>query len=218
MYKHLSEFIEKRYKVNDIALKELTPAFITDFELFLKTEKNHCNNTVWSYMMPFRKIIYMAVNNGLLQRDLFFAYSITKEETKRGFLTKEEIKHLINGTFKKPSYTLLRDLFIFCTFMELSWTYMANLTKTNLQTAFDGYLWLNTNRQKTGVETNIQLLNIAKHITEKYDGISEGDKFLTVPCYANYKNSIKVIAKRCGTEKNVTWHSCRHSYATTIRL
>ena len=63
VYKHLAEFIEKRYKVSDIALKELTPAFITDFELFLRVEKNHCNNTVWSYMMPFRKIIYMAVNN-----------------------------------------------------------------------------------------------------------------------------------------------------------
>lgn len=104
MYKHLSEFVEKRYKVSDIAFKELTPAFITDFELFLRVEKNHCNNTVWSYMMPFRKIIYMAVNNGLLQRDPFFAYSITKEETKRGFLTQEEITLLINGTFKKKSY------------------------------------------------------------------------------------------------------------------
>ena len=39
-------------------------------------------------MMPLRKIICMAVNNGLSQRDPFFAYSITKEETKRGFLTK----------------------------------------------------------------------------------------------------------------------------------
>ena len=29
MYKHLSEFVEKRYKVSDIAFKELTPAFIT---------------------------------------------------------------------------------------------------------------------------------------------------------------------------------------------
>ena len=52
----------------------------------------------------------MAVNNGLLQRDPFFAYSITKEETKRGFLTQEEITLLINGTFKKKSYELIRDL------------------------------------------------------------------------------------------------------------
>ena len=218
VYKHLAEFVEKRYKVSDIALKELTPAFITDFELFLKVEKNHCNNTVWSYMMPFRKIIYMAVNNGLLQRDPFFAYSITKEETKRGFLTKEEITLLINGTFKKKSYELIRDLFIFCSYTGLSWTDMANLTEANLQTSFDGHLWLNTNRQKTGVETNIRLLDVAKHIIEKYDGMDKGDKLLPVPCYDNCKNSIKVIAKRCGIEKNVTWHVARHTYATTVCL
>ena len=218
VYKHLAEFVEKRYKVSDIALKELTPAFITDFELFLRVEKNHCNNTVWSYMMPFRKIIYMAVNNGLLQRDPFFAYSITKEETKRGFLTKEEITLLINGTFKKKSYELIRDLFIFCTFTGLSWRDMANLTRANLQTSFDGHLWLNTNRQKTGVETNIRLLDVAKHIIEKYDGMAERDKLLPVPCYDNCKNSIKVIAKKCGIEKNVTWHMSRHTYATTVCL
>ena len=60
---------------------------------------------------------------------------------------------MIDGTFKKPNYTLIRDLFIFCTFTGLSWTDMANLTQTNLQTSFDGHLWLNTKRQKTGVET-----------------------------------------------------------------
>ena len=31
--------IEERYKVSAIALEELAPAFITDFELFLKTER-----------------------------------------------------------------------------------------------------------------------------------------------------------------------------------
>ena len=169
MYKHLSEFVEKRYKVSDIAFKELTPAFITDFELFLRVEKNHCNNTVWSYMMPFRKIIYMAVN-----------------------------------------YELIRDLFIFCTFTGLSWTDMANLTKANLRTSFDGHLWIDTNCQKTGVETNIRLLDVARHIIEKYDGMAERDKLLPVPCYANCKNGIKAIAKKCGIEKNVTWHQSRH--------
>ena len=218
VYKHLEEFIKQRYKVSDIALKELAPAFITDFELFLRTEKNHCNNTVWSYMMPFRSIIFMAINNGWLQRDPFYAYSITKEETKRGFLSKEEINLLIKSTFKKPSYTLIRDLFIFCTFTGLSWTDMANLTKENLQTSFDGHLWIKTNRQKTGTESNIRLLDVAKHIIEKYDGMTDDNKLLPVPCYVNCKNSIKVIAKKCGIEKNVTWHMSRHTYATTVCL
>ncbi len=218
VYNHLSEFIRQRYKVSDIALKELAPAFITDFELFLRTEKNHCTNTIWSYMMPFKRIIYMSINNGWLQRDPFYAYSITKEETKRGFLSKEEIKMLIEGSFKKKSYELIRDLFIFCCFTGLSWTDMANLTKENLQTSFDGHLWIKTNRQKTGTETNIRLLEVPLRIIRKYEGCAEDGKLLPVPCYPNCKNGIKVIAKKCGIEKNVTWHMSRHSFATTVCL
>lgn len=218
VYNHLSEFIRQRYKVSDIALKELAPAFITDFELFLRTEKNHCTNTIWSYMMPFKRIIYMSINNGWLQRDPFYAYSITKEETKRGFLSKEEIKMLIEGSFKKKSYELIRDLFIFCCFTGLSWTDMANLTKENLQTSFDGHLWIKTNRQKTGTETNIRLLEVPLRIIRKYEGCAEDGKLLPVPCYPNCKNGIKVIAKKCGIEKNVTWHQARHSFATTVCL
>lgn len=218
VYNHLSEFIRQRYKVSDIALKELAPAFITDFELFLRTEKNHCTNTIWSYMMPFKRIIYMSINNGWLQRDPFYAYSITKEETKRGFLSKEEIKMLIEGSFKKKSYELIRDLFIFCCFTGLSWTDMANLTKENLQTSFDGHLWIKTNRQKTGTETNIRLLEVPLRIIRKYEGCAEDGKLLPVPCYPNCKNGIKVIAKKCGIAKNVTWHMSRHSFATTVCL
>ena len=218
VYNHLSEFIRQRYKVSDIALKELAPAFITDFELFLRTEKNHCTNTIWSYMMPFKRIIYMSINNGWLQRDPFYAYSITKEETKRGFLSKEEIKMLIEGSFKKKSYELIRDLFIFCCFTGLSWTDMANLTKENLQTSFDGHLWIKTNRQKTGTETSLRLLEVPLRIIKKYEGCSEDGKLLPVPCYPNCKNGIKVIAKKCGIEKNVTWHMSRHSFATTVCL
>ena len=218
VYNHLSEFIRQRYKVSDIALKELAPAFITDFELFLRTEKNHCTNTIWSYMMPFKRIIYMSINNGWLQRDPFYAYSITKEETKRGFLSKEEIKMLIEGSFKKKNYALIRDLFIFCCFTGLSWTDMANLTKENLQTSFDGHLWIKTNRQKTGTETSLRLLEVPLRIIKKYEGCSEDGKLLPVPCYPNCKNGIKVIAKKCGIEKNVTWHMSRHSFATTVCL
>ena len=54
-------------------------------------------------MMPFHSIIYTAINNGWLQRDPFYAYRITKEETKRRFLTKEEIELLVNYTM--PGYT-----------------------------------------------------------------------------------------------------------------
>lgn len=71
VYKHLEEFIRTRYHLSDIALRELTPAFITDFEIFLHTEKQCCNNTVWIYMMPLRRMITIAQNHGWVVRDPF---------------------------------------------------------------------------------------------------------------------------------------------------
>lgn len=49
VYKHLKEFIYQRYRMSDIALKELTPAFITDFDMFLRVDRHCCNNTVWIF-------------------------------------------------------------------------------------------------------------------------------------------------------------------------
>ncbi len=50
VYKHMQEFLDIRYHVKDIALKELTPAFISDFEMFLRTDKHCCTNTIWLYV------------------------------------------------------------------------------------------------------------------------------------------------------------------------
>ena len=52
VYKHMQEFLDIRYHVKDIALKELTPAFISDFEMFLRTDKHCCTNTIWLYVCP----------------------------------------------------------------------------------------------------------------------------------------------------------------------
>ena len=71
VYKHLQEFLDIRYHVKDIALKELTPAFISDFEMFLRTDKHCCTNTVWLYVCPLRTMVFIAINNEWLTRDPF---------------------------------------------------------------------------------------------------------------------------------------------------
>ena len=219
VYKHLEEFIRQRYKVSDIALKELAPAFITDFEIFLRTEKGLCTNTIWTYMMPFKAVIYMAINNGWLQRDPFYAYSITKEDTERGFLTREDIGKMIATTFKRKSYEVIRDLFVFCCFTGLTWIDMRNLTEQHLQTAFDGHLWIKTKRQKTGVESDIRLLDVPLHILEKYKGLGKDGHVLPVADYNTCRAALKRVAALSGIDKNVTWHCFSHrNFSNPIKI
>lgn len=218
VYRHLQDFIRYRYKVSDIALKELTPAFIIDFELYLRTTQECTHNTVWVYMMPLRRMITIAQNNGWLNRDPFVEYSISPEDSDRGYLTKEEIKKLMNAPVIKKKHELVRDLFIFCCFTGLSFRDLKNLTTDNLQTSFDGHQWIITKRQKTKVQSNIRLLDVALRIIEKYKGIAKDNRVFPVPSYANLRDNITLIVQACGIKKHVTWHMSRHTYATEICL
>ena len=218
VYRHLEEFIYQRYHVRDIALKELTPAFISDFDIFLRTEKNCCTNTVWLYLCPLRTMVSIAISNEWLSRDPFRDYEIKKEQTTRYFLTKDEIRQLMDGKLKNAKQELYRDLFVFCIFTGLSFSDMRNLSEENIRTYFDEHLWISINRQKTGVQSNIRLLDIPKKILEKYRGLREDGKIFSVPHYMTCLYGIRAVAKRCGITKHLTWHMSRHTMATEICL
>ncbi len=218
VYKHLQEFLTIRYHVKDIALKELTPAFISDFEMFLRTDKHCCTNTVWLYVCPLRTMVFIAINNEWLTRDPFREYEIKKEETTRSFLTKEEIRLLMEGKLKNAKQELYRDLYLFCAFTGLSFSDMRNLTDENIRTYFDEHEWININRQKTGVVSNIRLLDIANRIIGKYRGLCGDGRIFPVPHYNTCLAGIRAVAKRCGITKHITWHQSRHTAATTVFL
>lgn len=218
VYRHLEEFIYQRYHVRDIALKELTPAFISDFDIFLRTEKNCCTNTVWLYLCPLRTMVSIAISNEWLSRDPFRDYEVKKEQTTRYFLTKDEIRQLMDGKLKNAKQELYRDLFVFCIFTGLSFSDMRNLSEENIRTYFDEHLWISINRQKTGVQSNIRLLDIPKKILEKYRGLRKDGKIFSVPHYMTCLYGIRAVAKRCGITKHLTWHMSRHTMATEICL
>ena len=216
IYNLLSEFIKQKFKRSDIALKEIVPTFITDFEFFMKMDKGLGINTVCTYMMPLRKMTKTAINHGRLYRDPFREYKISCVERDRGFLTKEEIKAMMDMKFRDEMQELVRDMFIFCVFTGLAYQDLYNLKKDNLQIAFDGHPWIITRRQKTDTTSNIWLLDIPLKIIKKYEGAAKGDKLLPVPCYTSVSERLKVIARQCGIAKKVTWHLARHTYATQV--
>ena len=218
VYRHLQEFLQSRYHVNDISLKELNPAFITDFEAFLRTDKHLCENSLSVYMLPLRTMVFRAIDNGWLTRDPFHDYKVPKVETTRGFLTKEEIHLLMNAKLKRKTMQLIRDLYLFCCFTGLSFADLKNLKEEHIQTFFDDSEWIMIDRQKTGVRSTIKLLDYPKSIMEKYRGLCADGRIFPVPCYSDCRGILLRVAKRCGITKHLTWHMSRHTMATEICL
>lgn len=219
VYGHLKDFLQSHYHSSDIALKEIQPALITDFEAYLRADCRLNPNTVWLYTFPVRMLLHRAVENGWLVRYPFSGYEIRKEETEKGFLTKEELGLLINAPKMNFKRTFIRDMFLFCAFTGLAYIDLKNLREENIvSNPLDGSVWIHTFRQKTGVETNIRLLDIPLQIMKKYKGLCDDGCVFPVPAYTSCKRILHTVIRICGINKHVTWHMARHTMATVVCL
>lgn len=216
--KHLTDFIQSRYHVSDIAIRELTPSFIFDYELYLLTAGKCGRNTAAKFLQFLKRLVTMAHDNGIIQRDVFSNFRIRTEQVDRGYLTEEEIKVILQKEMVSERLEHVRDLFIFSCFTGLAYIDVAGLTQKNIRESFDGNLWIMTKRQKTGVNVNVPLLDIPKMILEKYRGKLDNGKILPVISNQKLNTYLKEIADICGIKKNLTFHLARHTFATTTTL
>jgi integrase len=92
------------------------------------------------------------------------------------------------------------------------------LTGNNIVKAPDDVLWIKTTRQKTGVASNVPLLEIPIQLIEKYRGTSKSGKLFPMTSNSSLNMHLKVIASQCGIKRNLTFHVGRHTYASTVTL
>jgi site-specific recombinase XerD len=214
----LHEFLKKKKNREDIALKDITPQLITDFERFLFVECKNQRNTVMRYMHKFKRIVVIAHNNGWLSINPFASYKFQYEATDRGYLSENELMTFMQHPVTCPKLEQARDVFIFCCFTGLSYIDVKGLRESNIQRSFDGELWVMAKRQKTNIQSNVRLLSIPKQIIEKYKGKCEDGFLLPVPKSANGNERLKKIGKQCGIATKITFHLARHTFATTVTL
>lgn len=100
-------------------------------------------------MIVLKHIISIARNDGRLPFNPFAGYINSPESVDRGYITREEIRTMMITEMPDKTYELVRDLFIFSTFTGLAYSDVKNLTEDNLQTFFDGNLWIITRRKPT---------------------------------------------------------------------
>ena len=156
--RHLAEFIQSKYNLSDISIKEITPMFITDFELYLRTTCKCGYNTTAKFMQFFKRIILIARNNGILIGDPFANYKIRLEKVDRGYLTEDEIKIILKKKMVSERLEQVRDVFIFSCFSGLAYVDVANLKEDNIRKSFsfssvscmkDSFSTLNTSSSRS---------------------------------------------------------------------
>jgi len=215
---YVGEFLQSHYRVKDIALKELSLPFITNYETFLRIDKQLKINSAMVFVRNLRAMIFRAIDNEWLVKDPFRRYEYKNEETTREILTKEEIHLLMETPITRKHMGLVRDLYLFCCFTGLAFIDLYNLKEENIKTFFDDGEWIVIHRQKTGTEADIKLLDYPKQIMEKYRGLCKDGRVFPVPPYRSCLRSLKRLGKKCGITKPLSWHVSRHSFATSVCL
>lgn len=216
--KHLEKFLMYKYKLSDIALQEINLMFITDFEVYLKTIGKCNSNTTAKFMQFFKRIILIARNNGIITGDPFANYKIRIQKVDIGYLTEEEIEKILKLNLVSERLEHVRDLFIFSCFCGLAYIDVAGLRKEHIRKSFDGNLWIMTKRVKTGTNVNVPLLDIPKMILNKYKNKLPNGKILPIISNQKLNSYLKEIADLSGIRKNLTFHTARHTFATTTTL
>ncbi|WP_165026986.1 site-specific integrase [Dysgonomonas sp. ZJ279] len=215
---HLKRFMRKKYNISDIPFQSLTPSFVADYDYYLRIELGLACGTIINTIVHLRRIIKIAINNGLVRSDPFIDYKYITEDPIPKSLTSDELQTLIKAKLSRPNLNFIRDMFLFSSFTGIAFSDMRNLTAKNLSTAEDGVKWVHLKRKKTGTPCHIPLLEIPLQLIEKYKGIAkEGKLFPMISC-SKTNIYLKRIAIECGINKRITFHMARHCYASVVTL
>lgn len=104
-------------------------------------------------------------------------------------------------------------------FTGLAFADVRKLTFDDIQTSFDGELWLIAKRKKTNATFYVKLLPVAKQLIEQYRLVAKSQFVFPVPSNVeNMNRSLRRIAKQCGITKWISSHMGRHTMATTVCL
>lgn len=218
---HTIEFMKWKYNVSDMEVKNIKPEFISYYDLWFRTIRNCCNNTSVKYLKNFRKIIKLCIDNEWINKDPFINYKTKLQPVDKNFLSEEQLESIIDKEFKSERLSFVRDVFIFSCFTGLAYVDIKNLKYDDISTNISGARFIKIKRTKTKVDASIPLLPIAENILTKYkDNPKCLNQNLVLPILSNQKMNqyLKEISTLCDIEFDLTFHTARHTFATTVTL
>ena len=218
----LEAFLKDEYRKTDADLKDIRFAFAEDFldYLMLRDANEIGSNAAMKYVKNTKQVLKKCVERGWLVINPIQDFSCTYDQPERERLTMHEILEMYN----KPLIARLRevrDVYIFCCFTGFAYSDVYQLVPEDILRGIDGKNWISKNRLKTDNPETLPLLPIAQEIVDRY----REDKYclqqnclLPVNTNQRYNAYLKEIALICGIQKQLTTHSARHTFATTVTL
>lgn len=208
------EFLSSEMKRDDIFLVELNHQFIFELDMNMRTKGGLQNNGVLKNMQQLKRVINIALRNDWLTKNPFSNYRGKLEETKRVFLTKEELDRVEQFEINDDKLEKIRDVYLFSCYTGLAYSDVLKLNANHFH-KINNQDWIILDRTKTKNQSTIPLLPKASAILKKYEG---DKKLLPVISNQNTNKYLKELALLVGINKRLSFHSSRHTFGSTVTL
>lgn len=219
MRQRLQEFIQAKYKTNDLAFGQLTDQFIYDFQDYVTDEVGNKIDTAKHYLALLKKACRMAFKEGNTDKQYFahFKLPVRKCNTPKALsrVQFEAIRDMEIGD-NRPQHRYARDLFLFACYTGVPYGDAVTITRENLVRDKNGDLWLKYKRVKNQMQAAVKLLPEALELIEKYHDDNRETLFPHMECRALMEH-MRGIGIRLGI-KGLRYHMGRHSFSTLITL
>jgi len=200
--KHLKDYSGKVVRFKDVDKK-----FCDGFVEYLKDQGLH-QNSIGTYMNTFKRALNLAIEDELLEKNPANHIHLKRLPTKREFLTVDEVKTIAELDFYDER---LKNAFIFSCYTGLRFSDIKRITFEDIHSGHLSFI-----QQKTKDPLRIPLHAVAKDIIERQreiNGLDKGNIF-ALPCHEVCRSKMKKMIKAAGINKNITFHSARHTFAT----
>lgn len=215
----VAAFLKHVYKKTDIPLESVKPSAAEDLYHYFTTIENLSHNSALKYLKNTRQVLKFAIGRWITTNPLS-GYVCSYVQPNRDYLTMPEIFKLYHQPLSKK-LDKIRDCFLFSCFTGLAYQELELLSPSDIILGSDGYKWVKIDRVKTGSPEDVPLLPLAEALVAKYKDHPEclvNDRLLPVISNQKYNQYLKEVASLCGIDKNITTHTGRHTFATTITL
>lgn len=221
LFEKSKSFIKFKFKRTDIALDDLKLNFIVEFEHYLRVTEKIGHNTAMKYAKDLKQVLRYGVTLQYLPINPFENFKCSYKKVKREFLDQEELDVLYKKKFSIKRLEEVRDCYLFSCYTGYAYADAADLSPDDISVGIDGEKWIIRTRIKQDNPENVPLLPIPLEIIAKYRKhpyCMAHKKLLPMNSNQRYNSYLKEVADLCGIKKNLTTHTARHTFATTVLL
>ncbi|MFZ4399830.1 MAG: tyrosine-type recombinase/integrase [Bacteroidales bacterium] len=231
IYSNVAKFLDNK----KVPLTHINVKFLEKYQSYLIKTLNNKKNSRHNNFKVIRAVLNKAIAEGLLPVDKypFRIFKLETENTKRVFLTIEELRQIENLELKQNS-TLFhnRNMFVFACYTGFRISDILTLKWENI---VDNKVYIRM--RKTESPISIKLIDKAKEILNIYscDG-SEKDKYIFPPLQkkdfnpndmisygkrisaatAYINKTLYEISEKLELNKKLHFHTSRHTFATLL--